>query len=169
MVKLWALLVGTIPIVYALPQSGLPPATSPADVTLVASISSAVASASLKPYATPLSTDEIKEWDALGDSFTAGTGSNGGEDFQGYSQDCSRYNKAYPMQMNADTRWPGDPADRKLNFGACTGNKIVDLTNNQVCLQLLTDFTSPLMRPCGSSLTIRPWTIRTLESLRLPF
>ncbi len=134
MVKLWALFAVTIRVVCALPRAEPPPTTSPADATLVASISSAVASASLKPYATPLSTDQIKEWTALGESFTAGIGSNGLANFQGYSQDCSRYNKAYPMQMNADTRWPGNPADRKLNFGACSGNKMEDLKNKQVSL-----------------------------------
>ena len=137
MVKLLALLTVMVGVVCALPQAQPPTATSPADATLVASISSAVASARLKPYATPLSTDEIKEWDALGDSFTAGIGSNGLDDFQRISQDCSRYEKAYPMQMNADGRWPGNPADRKLNFGACSGNKMEDLMSKQVRFQAL--------------------------------
>lgn len=102
------------------------------DTSLIALISSAVSSASLKPYVTPLATDEIKEWDALGDSFTAGIGSNGLSDYIDGSNGCSRYKQAYPMQMNADTRWPGDPAARKLNFGACSGNKMQDLLDNQL-------------------------------------
>ncbi|ERF76444.1 hypothetical protein EPUS_07324 [Endocarpon pusillum Z07020] len=119
-------------LVCALPRASPAPATGTEDATLVASISSIVKSAGLKPYATPLSTDEIKEWNALGDSFTAGIGSNGLDDSLRISQDCSRYDKAYPMQMNADTRWPGKPADRKLNFGACSGNVMQDIRTKQL-------------------------------------
>lgn len=137
MIKLCALLALMVWLVCALPQVLPSSAMGPADATLIASISSAVESAGLKPYATPLSTDEIKEWNALGDSFTAGIGSNGLDDFQSISQDCSRYNKAYPMQMNADTRWPGNPADRKLNFGACSGNMMDDVRSKQVRSQAL--------------------------------
>ena len=39
---------------------------------------------------------------------------------------------AYPMQMNADTRWPGNPANRNLDFGACSGNVIQDVMNKQI-------------------------------------
>ena len=122
-----------IQFVFALPQ-GLLPRDYQDDPALVASVSSAVSLAGLKPYATPLATDEIKEWGAYGDSFTAGIGSNGLKDYIDYSESCSRYKKAYPMQMNPDTRWPGNAADRKLNFGACTGNRMTNVRDNQVCV-----------------------------------
>lgn len=47
------------------------------------------------------------------------------------SYGCSRFKQVYPMQMNAD-RWPGDPAACKLNFGACSGNKMQDLLDNHL-------------------------------------
>ena len=137
MVKLLGLLVVTMRLVCALPQAQPPPATSPADATLTESTSSAIASAGLKPYVTPLSTDEIKEWDVLGDSFTAGTRSNHLYGFQSISQDCSRYNKAFPTHMNADSRWPGNAADRRLNFGACSSNKTDDLMSKRVRFEAL--------------------------------
>lgn len=125
------LLAIMVTLTVARPQA-TPDADAAQDASLIASISSAVSSASLKPYATPLATDEIKEWAGLGDSFTAGIGSNGESDLVDKSGDCSRYKKAYPMQMNTDTRLPGDPAARKLNFGACSGNKMQDLLDNQL-------------------------------------
>ena len=98
MTKWSVLLLVAVQTTFALPQapSAAAPsaaATSTADALLLASISSAVASASLKPYATPLAADEINEWGAYGDSFTAGIGSNGLGDYQPHSQDCSRYNQ----------------------------------------------------------------------------
>lgn len=104
----------------------------PGDAPLIASIASAVSAASLKPYVTPLATDEIKEWSALGDSYTAGIGSDHRSDFIDGSGVCKRFKKAYPMQMNADTRWPGDPATRKLNFGACSGATMQNLLDEQL-------------------------------------
>ncbi|KAL9634583.1 MAG: hypothetical protein Q9164_004009 [Protoblastenia rupestris] len=34
--------------------------------------------------------------------------------------------------MNPDTRWPGNAADRKLTFGACTGNEMTNVRDNQL-------------------------------------
>lgn len=104
----------------------------PGEASLIASIASAVSAAGLKPYVTPLATDEIKEWTALGDSYTAGIGADSKSDFIDGSGKCSRFKKAYPVQMNADTRWPGDPATRRLNFGACSGAKMQDLLDKQL-------------------------------------
>jgi len=41
-------------------------------------------------------------------------------------------NSAYLMQMNANTKWPGSPGDRKLNFGACSGNLMQDVWHKQL-------------------------------------
>ncbi|KAL2045470.1 hypothetical protein N7G274_001898 [Stereocaulon virgatum] len=134
MTKRSTLFVLAVQMAFALglPQSPSPVARDDPDAPLIASVSAAVASASLKPYATPLTSGEIKEWGAYGDSFTAGIGSNGLADYDGYSQSCSRYKQAYPNQMNADGRWPGDPAQRTLNFGACSGNVIKDVHDKQL-------------------------------------
>ena len=136
MMKLFTLLAVAIPVVHALPQAPLPSARFPANASLYASISSAVTSANLRLYVTPLSTNETKEWSALGDCFTSGIRPNGLDDHQGSSQACRRYDKAYPMQMNADGRWPGNAADRKLDFGACSGNTMQDVWSYQVGSQI---------------------------------
>ena len=99
MMKLFTLLAVAIPVVHDLPQAPLPSAGFPANASLYASISSAVTSANLRLYVTPLSTNEITEWSALGDSFTSGSRPNGLDDYQGSSQACRRYDKAYPMRM----------------------------------------------------------------------
>lgn len=164
--KVVILLTITAPVAFALPQAQTS-STSPDDATLIASISSAVAAAGLKPYATPLASDEITEWNALGDSFTTGIGSNGGDDFIGISQDCRRYKQAYPMQMNADTRWPGNPADRTLNFGACTGNKMEDVRNYQVSCDVPVSLHVVLTLFC-SFLIARLWTTQASESPSSP-
>ena len=77
-------------IAHALPQQ--PPPVDP-EATLKTSVAAAVSSAALKPYVTPLASTEILEVGAYGDSFTAGIGSNGPGDRDGYSQRCSRYGK----------------------------------------------------------------------------
>lgn len=133
--KQWMPLLLAIPLICAAPwpQSSNDQPENPA---VVASISSAVSSASLKPYATPLATDQITEWTAIGDSYTAGVGSNGLDDVIPVSQSCSRYKKAYPMQMNSNTSWPGNQQDRKINFGACTGDVMSDVLKKQVRVYL---------------------------------
>lgn len=89
----------------------------------------------MKPYVTPLTTDRITEWIALGDSVTAGVGSNGLEDYIRGSDSCHRYKHSYPVQMQENTRWPRDARDRKFTFGACSGAMIDDVEKNQVCLK----------------------------------
>jgi hypothetical protein len=107
-------------------------APSSSDAALVSAISSAVSSAGLKPFATPLVSDPITEFNALGDSFTAGIGSNGLDDYIRTSFDCDRFQQAYPLKMTSDARLTGDPQSRKLNFGACSGNKIPDVRDKQL-------------------------------------
>ena len=108
------------------------PTPAAQDDQLVSAISSFVASASLQPFATPLVSTPITEWGALGDSFTAGIGSNGLKDYIGSSFECQRYLQSYPPKMNADARLPGIPTTRKLNFGACSGKTIIDIRDNQL-------------------------------------
>jgi len=102
----FTLLALVVQSVSAIPQALSARASNAANSILVTSISSAVASASLKPYATPLASDEIKEWGAYGDSFTAGIGSNGLKDFDSHSQGCSRYkqgtSRSPPIYHDAD-------------------------------------------------------------------
>ena len=88
-------------------------------------------------YAQPNPNEPIVEWTAIGDSYTAGIGSNGPTGKEDGSKNCARYNMSYPDQMNSDDRWGGAVAlmDRKLNFGACTGDVMVDVTKNQLSQQ----------------------------------
>ena len=76
----------------------------PSDAPLVSAVSSAVSSAGLKPYGTPLASDPITEWNALGDSFTAAIGSNGLDDYIRTSFDCERYQQSYALKMNSPSR-----------------------------------------------------------------
>ena len=104
----------------------------PSDAPLISAISSLVSSAGLKPYATPLASDPITEWTALGDSYASGYGSNGLKDYDRFSFGCNRFQQAYAVQMNADSKLPGDPDKRKLNFGACSGASFDSLKANQL-------------------------------------
>jgi hypothetical protein len=90
-----------------------------------------IKSAGLPTYKMP-EQQNITEWTAVGDSFTAGVGSNGDADFIIDSGSCLRYQQSWPMIVNRDTRWPGDSANRKLNLGACTGDLAIDVVENQV-------------------------------------
>lgn len=47
----------------------------------------------------------VTQYIALGDSYTAGVGSNGAPDYLSQSYDCRRYKQAYPRAMiNADNQ-----------------------------------------------------------------
>jgi hypothetical protein len=96
--------------------------------------SSIMASASVKAYAKP--TEAVTQFIALGDSFTAGVGSNGGPDYNSGSSDCSRYNSAYPYKLQNMDEWEqyNGGVTPVLNFGACTGAKMQDLLDNQINL-----------------------------------
>ena len=111
----------------------------PQPPSLVQAVAAAVQSANLVKYVKPKGTGGIKEWTAIGDSYTAGIGSNGANDKDSASGDCSRYSKGYPPQMNADTRWPGggSPASsRVFNFGACSGAVLKDVEDKQLSNQV---------------------------------
>ena len=113
---------------------------SPDDASLSSSVSAAAASLGLADYVTPLVFDDITEWIPLGDSFTAGIGSNGPDDYMEFSQDCSRYQQAYPVIMNQNEQWSGNAATRTLNFGACSGNKMQDVTDKQLSDNATVDY-----------------------------
>ena len=94
-------------------------------------IASIIASANVPKYTPPTTaTREITEWLAIGDSFAAGISADVPNDQLQWS--CSRFKKSYPNQMNQNSRLPGDPNSRKFTFGACSGDKIQDLLDNQL-------------------------------------
>jgi len=70
---------------------------------------------------------------AIGDSYTAGIGSNG-ENAEIGETDCSRYYSSWPMQLQEKDEWY-DINDRKkpdLIFGACSGNLMKDVREKQL-------------------------------------
>ena len=132
----------SILFLYSLHVLALPRADAPApardatvpDITDQGQMSVAVASAlaTWTPHAPPKATDPINEWAGLGDSYASGIGSNGLPDGLGWGAPCSRYKMSWVLQVNGDTRWPGDNTQRKADFGACAGNQMVDLREKQV-------------------------------------
>ncbi|KAI9711826.1 MAG: hypothetical protein M1820_001971 [Bogoriella megaspora] len=97
-------------------------ASQSADPTISSLVASATASESLgaRPYMKP--SNKVVEVLAIGDSFTAGIGSNGDPDRLSGSGDCSRYKKAWPIQLVAKDGWKDFNRDLpKLTFGACSG------------------------------------------------
>jgi len=91
-----------------------------------------IAQASLAPYVAPTANRKITEWIALGDSYSAGVGLDERPDYIDHSLSCSRYKEAFPMQMQADPRMPGDLDARAFTFGSCTGARISDVVAKQV-------------------------------------
>lgn len=70
---------------------------------------------------------------AIGDSYTAGIGSNGQPDFIEGSYSCSRYTQAWPLQLTALQGWQDFNGDQPtLTFGACNGAKTTDLIQKQL-------------------------------------
>lgn len=84
------------PIASAAPEALLP-SINPIGAT--SSISSVIASPSFTPYSVP--TEDVVEWIALGDSYTAGTGCNGTAGV--FAGDAVRGQRSAPMQMNTDS------------------------------------------------------------------
>lgn len=64
-------------------------------------VSSIIAASSIATQASKPS-QQVKEIIALGDSFTAGIGSNGRDDYIKQSGDCRRYMEAMPLQLQED-------------------------------------------------------------------
>jgi hypothetical protein len=100
---------------------------------MMQSISAEMSSPTFVPYSQP--SQNVEEFIALGDSYTAGTGANGiPEDFAG---DALRGRHAYPMQMASDAEsWAainnGDDTLPRLSFHAYTGDLSMDLVNKQL-------------------------------------
>jgi hypothetical protein len=100
---------------------------------MMQSISAEMSSPTFIPYSQP--SQNVVEFIALSDSYTAGTGSNGiNEDFAG---DALRGQHAYPMQMASDAEsWAainnGDDTLPWLSFHAYTGDLSMDLVKNQL-------------------------------------
>lgn len=71
---------------------------------------------------------------AVGDSYTAGIGSNGKRDKLKNSFKCSRYDKAYPNQLVRDHGWQdwNSQTTPALNFGACSGDTTKELLSEQL-------------------------------------
>lgn len=117
----------------ALPTTG-PLVERDATPTDVGQMSAAVASAlaTWTPHVPPKVTDPINEWSGIGDSYASGIGSNGLPDATGWGAPCSRYKKSWIMQINSDTRWPGDNTKRKADFGACAGDQMAQVRDRQV-------------------------------------
>ncbi|KAI0521843.1 SGNH hydrolase-type esterase domain-containing protein [Xylaria bambusicola] len=65
------------------------------------------------------------EWTALGDSYSSGVGSG---DYISNSYRCLRYDHAYPVVMNGDSRLPGDHV---FNSVVCSGSKTSDVDSYQ--------------------------------------
>jgi hypothetical protein len=98
----------------------VPRAPTPVDPTISSLVASATSAASLKPYAKPA--QKVEQVLAIGDSFSAGIGSNGAPDLQQGSGDCLRYNKAWPVQLTQNHGWTDFNQDLPtLTFGACSG------------------------------------------------
>ena len=70
---------------------------------------------------------------AVGDSYTAGIGSNGENAEIGYTK-CSRYYSSWPMQLRDKNDWNeiNDGKRPDLTFGACSGNVMKDLREKQL-------------------------------------
>jgi hypothetical protein len=126
---LYILHVFALPKVDSLVERDATP-TLTDDVQMSTAVASALAT--WTPHVPPKVTDPINEWAGLGDSYASGIGSNGLPDGLGWGAPCSRYKKSWVLQVNSDTRWPGDNTKRIADFGACAGNQMVDLRDKQV-------------------------------------
>lgn len=100
---------------------------------IAAYASSVIAESNIKVYeAKP--TQQVTDFNALGDSFTAGVGSNGKQDRDKTSGECRRYAKAYPYALEDDDTWNEINGNHKplLHHGACTRAKMDDLIDKQL-------------------------------------
>ena len=81
----------------------------------------------LKKFTAPNPAMVLKEWNGMGDSFTAGVGSGVRDDF---AQECERWSNAYVKQMNEneDLGIPGTLVNRYPTHSACTGAKTSDVS-----------------------------------------
>lgn len=88
----------------------------------------------LEPYVVP--NQKVEEFIALGDSYTAGTGSNGRPEIISGGESL-RGRRSYPMQMSQDMdHWKfvnhGDQTLPRFSFHAFTGDTTVELSTQQL-------------------------------------
>jgi len=83
-------------------------------------------------YDTTTNHQEITEWLAIGDSFSAGISADKQSDM--LNSACSRFKMSYPNQMQNNPRFPGHSTSRDFTFGACSGGKMADVVSNQIGL-----------------------------------
>lgn len=71
---------------------------------------------------------------AIGDSYTAGIGSNGEKEQLPEAIACSRYKSAWPVQLSEKEDWNqiNDNTKPKLTFGACSGAVMKKLRDTQL-------------------------------------
>lgn len=104
------------------------------DISVAAqSISAELSSPTFVSYSQP--SQKVEEFIALGDSYTAGTGSNGLKEL--IAGDAARGQRAYPMQMASDAdSWAtiNDEDDTlpRFSFHAYTGDLSMDLVKKQL-------------------------------------
>lgn len=128
------LLLTLISRVYSHPAGSAPvPAPAVDYASAASSISALVNSPTFSAYAKPK--EKVKEWIALGDSYTAGTGCNGLQEIIG-GGDAARGKRSYPMQMSTDKDgWEfvnGDGDPPRFSFSAYTGDTTVELVSQQL-------------------------------------
>lgn len=109
-----------------------PNGTLPTSLAFQSAVSAAIAAASLSPYVPPAGGRAITNWLAIGDSYSAGVGADFLGDYDRNSLDCLRFTQAMPHFMQNSTSMPGDPKNRVLTFGSCTGALMQDVTDRQL-------------------------------------
>lgn len=119
-------------VAAAAAESGFPPNADYA--AAVKSISAELSSPTFKAYAKPA--EPVREFIALGDSYTAGCGANGDVNGERFAGDAYRGKHAYPMQMYGDAdNWlevNGDKTLPRFSFPAYTGDTSVELIKEQL-------------------------------------
>ncbi|ORY03676.1 SGNH hydrolase-type esterase domain-containing protein [Clohesyomyces aquaticus] len=93
----------------------------------------------LRPVLVDSGTEEVSDPDildqilAIGDSYTAGIGSNKKDEEIEHSLECARYKRAWPVQLSEKDDWKNMNEDSKpqLIFGACSGNVMSDVRDKQ--------------------------------------
>jgi hypothetical protein len=98
------------------------------------SISAELSSPTFVPYSKPASDQKVKEFIAVGDSYTTDTGCNGNNEI--ITGDAVHGKRSYPIQMAADKdNWGFINRDKTLprfSFPAYTGDTTVELVSKQL-------------------------------------
>jgi lysophospholipase L1-like esterase len=124
-----------IPVVFAAPrniarQDGYINGSYPTSDTFKAKVAALISAANLTPYVPPPSGSQVTEYLAIGDSYSAGVGADGSDDYEESSLTCNRFLHAMPHQLSTNPWLPG--RGRNLNFGSCTGALVQDILDHQL-------------------------------------